>query len=203
MDNEIIDQVKNFTTNLKTLTDELRVQMALGKAEARDILEQERKNFSKYINRQKIEINKNVEMSNNNREQFLKTVENLENKLLNTVPTASNDYDQYKKEVLKNVYQLEEEVKKNYSIMTPDMLKNIDSFKNKMDAFRVNLALHDKDDPKKVDRIRNEFSEKLKQVGNLLGERENAQSKLDSFTKDISVSYKILRKAISDLSNKK
>ena len=203
MDNEIIDQVKNFTTNLKTLTDELRVQMALGKAEARDILEQERKNFSKYINRQKIEINKNVEMSNNIREQFLKTVENLENKLLNTVPTASNDYDQYKKEVLKNVYQLEEEVKKNYSIMTPDMLKNIDSFKNKMDAFRVNLALHDKDDPKKVDRIRNEFSEKLKQVGNLLGERENAQSKLDSFTKDISVSYKILRKAISDLSNKK
>ena len=203
MDNEIIDQVKNFTKNLKTLTDELRVQMVLGKAEARDILEQERKNFSKYINRQKIEINKNVEMSNNNREQFLKTVENLENKLLNTVPTASNDYDQYKKEVLKNVYQLEEEVKKNYSIMTPDMLKNIDSFKNKMDAFRVNLALHDKDDPKKVDRIRNEFSEKLKQVGNLLGERENAQSKLDSFTKDISVSYKILRKAISDLSNKK
>ena len=203
MDNEIIDQVKNFTKNLKTLTDELRVQMVLGKAEARDILEQERKNFSQYINRQKIEINKNVEMSNNIREQFLKTVENLENKLLNTVPTASNDYDQYKKEVLKNVYQLEEEVKKNYSIMTPDMLKNIDSFKNKMDAFRVNLALHDKDDPKKVDRIRNEFSEKLKQVGNLLGERENAQSKLDSFTKDISVSYKILRKAISDLSNKK
>lgn len=203
MDNEIIDQVKNFTKNLKTLTDELRVQMVLGKAEARDILEQERKNFSQYINRQKIEINKNVEMSNNIREQFLKTVENLENKLLNTVPTASNDYDQYKKEILKNVYQLEEEVKKNYSILTPDMLKNIDSFKNKMDAFRVNLALHDKDDPKKVDRIRNEFSEKLKQVGNLLGERENAQSKLDSFTEDISVSYKILRKAISDLSNKK
>ena len=202
MDNAIIQKVKNYTKNLKTLTEELQVQMALGKAEAREMLEKERKNFSQYINRQKVEINKNIDISNNNRAQFLQTVENLESKLINTVPTESSDYDQYKNEVLKNVYQLEEEVKKNYSVMTPDMLKSIDSFKNKMDAFRVNLALHDKDDPKKVDRIRNEFSEKLQHVGNLLGERENAQSKLDSFTEDIGESYKFLRRAISDLSSK-
>lgn len=202
MDNPIIEKVKNYTKNLKTLTEELQVQMALGKAEARDLVNQERKNFSQYINKQKIEINKAANISNNNRVHFLNTVENLESKLLNDVPTESTVYDQYKNEVLTNVYQLEEEVKKNYTAMSPEMLKSIDTFKNKMDAFRVNLALHDKDDPKKVERIRNEFSEKLKHVGNLLGERESAQSKLDNFTEDISESYKFLRKAISDLSSK-
>lgn len=201
MDNLIMEKVKNQTKNLKTLTQELQVQMALGKAEARDLVELERKNLSKYISQQKIEMNKNISISNENKNQFLHTVENLESKLNSPVPTESLVYDQYKSEVLQNVYQLEEELKNNYTSMSNEMKENLDSFKNKMDAFRVNLALHDKDDPKKVARVRNEFSEKLEQVGSLLGEREIAQTKLDNFVEDISESYKFLRRAISDLSN--
>jgi hypothetical protein len=201
MENAILERVMNQTKNLKTLTQELQLQMALGKAEARDLVEQERKNLSNYINKQKKELTNNLSASNENKKEFLNTVENLEIKLNSTVPTDSLVYDQYKSEVLQNVYQLEEELKKNYSSMGLEMKENLDTFKNKMDAFRVNLALHDKDDPEKVEKIRNEFSEKLEKVSNLLGERETAQTKLDNFVEDISESYKFLKKAITDLAN--
>lgn len=201
MENAILERVMNQTKNLKTLTEELQVQMALGKAEARDLIEKERKNLSKYINKQKKELTDNLSISNDNKKEFLHTIENLEIKLNSTVPTESLVYDQYKSEVLQNVYQLEEELKKNYSSMGQEMKENLDVFKNKMDAFRVNLALHDKDDPEKVEKIRNEFSQKLEEVSNLLGERETAQTKLDNFVEDISESYKFLKKAITDLAN--
>lgn len=47
MQNAILKRVKNQALNLKTFSEELQVQMALGKAEARDLIEKERKNFSK------------------------------------------------------------------------------------------------------------------------------------------------------------
>ena len=70
-----------------------------------------------------------------------------------------------------------------------------------MDAFRVNLALHDKDDPARVDSVRREFTEKLIEVRQLLDRRETAQTKLDHFVEDISESFSYLKRAISNLSN--
>ena len=70
-----------------------------------------------------------------------------------------------------------------------------------MDAYRVNLTLHDKDNPEKVQQIRNDLTDKLEEVRTLLATKEENQSKLDNFFEDISESYEYLKKAISDLSN--
>lgn len=201
MENAIIDRVKNQTRNLKALTEELQVQMALGKAEARDLIEKERKTLSQYINKQKNEISKIENISNENRREFLTSVENLESWLFQEVPFESAAYDDYKNNLLQKIYILEEEVKENYPSMSISMQDTLDAFKAKMDAFRVNLALHDKDDPEKVEKIRNEFNDKLSEVRNLLSNKETAQSNLDNFMEDISESFNYLKRAIGNLSN--
>ncbi|PSR12667.1 MAG: hypothetical protein DA408_05640 [Bacteroidetes bacterium] len=201
MENSIIDRLKSQAKNLQTLADELKVQMALGKAEAKDLIEKERKELSQFINRYKEELEKADDKSSDSRRDFLTCVENLESSLLEAVPAKPKAYDAYKKKVLQQVYQLEDELRKNYPTMGNKMQDTLDSFKAKMDAFRVNLALHDKDKPEKVDQVRAEFTEKLEEVRTLLSEQEQDQSKLDNFMGDIKESFDYLKKAIADLSN--
>jgi hypothetical protein len=200
MENSILDRLKSQAKTLQTLADELKVQMALGKAEAKDLIEKERKEFSQFINQYKEELEKVDDKSSEGRRDFLTCVENLESSIFEAVPTQTKAYDAYKKKVLQQVYQLEDELRKNYPTMGDKMQDTLDSFKAKMDAFRVNLALHDKDNPEKVDQVRAEFTEKLEEVRTLLSDKENDQSKLDHFMENIKGSFDYLKKAIADLS---
>jgi Mg2+ and Co2+ transporter CorA len=201
MENAILERLKNQSRNLQVLSEELQVQMALGKAEARDLIEKERKNLAKFISKQRTELDKSMESFTAGRRDFLTCVENLESSLNEEIPEKVKKYELYKSQLLQRVYELEEAIRKNYPDMGETMQTKLDAFKAKMDAFRVNLALHDKDDPEKVERIRNEFSEKLIEVRKLLAARETAQGKLDNFMEDISESFSYLKRAISDLSN--
>ena len=201
MEVAIIERVKTQARSLKTLSDELQVQMALGKAEARDLIKEEKKTLTKFINAQKREIQKSQSISEDNRRVFLTCMEDLEGVLFADVPTKVAEYDKYKNDMLSKVYKLEDEVRKNYPAMSMDIQDELDVFKAKMDAFRVNIALHDKDAPEKVETIRKEFTEKLTDIRSMLSEREQAQTKLDNFVEDISESFNYLKRAISDLSN--
>ena len=201
MENVIIQKVKTQINSLKTLSDELQLQMALGKAEARDLIKEEKKTLTKFINEQKSEIKKSQSITEDNRRTFLTTMEDLESVLFADIPTHLAAYDTYKNDLLSKVHKLEEVVRDNYPSMTTDIQTELDVFKAKMDAFRVNMALHDRDDPEKVEKIRQEFTEKLSDIRSMLSNREAAQSKLDSFVEDISESFNYLKRAISDLSN--
>jgi len=201
MENAVIQRVKDQAKNLRAWTDEMQVQMALGKAEARDILEEERKTLTKYFKTQKKEIDKMSSVGVENRRDFLTCVENLESSLYQETPQETVAYDSYKNAILANIYKLEEEIRDNYPTFGIELQDKLDRFKAKMDAFRVNLALHDKDNPEKVEKLRTEFSEKLVDIRSLLNDQETAQTKLDHFVEDISESYNYLKRAISDLAS--
>ncbi len=199
MENAIIERVQNQFYNLKVLSDELRVQMALGQAEAKDLIENEKKVLSKYFSSQKKNIEHIAGKSENVRKEFLHSIQDLEIDLFKEVPTKKAEYATYKSALLSKVYSVEESIKENYPQLKTDLKNILDPFKTKMDAFRVNLALHDKDNPEKVESIRAEFSQKLDQVRSLLTKKEDDQSKIDSFVEDISTSFDFLKKALDRL----
>ncbi|NNF21448.1 MAG: hypothetical protein HKN67_05870 [Saprospiraceae bacterium] len=201
MENAVIERVKNQVKNLKTLSDELKVQMALGKAEAKDYIEDERKNISEYFRKHKSEMAKVESTTTANRRDFLTYVEDLESSLHEAVPTKVRAYEAYKKNVLEKVYRLEEAIREHYPTQSSTLQDKLEIFKAKMDAFRVNLALHDKDDPEKVRQVKREFSEKVAEIRTTLAKKEEAQTKLENFFEDLSESFNYLKKAISDLSN--
>ena len=99
MENALLERVRTQFDNLKTLSDELQVQMALGKAEARDLMESERKILSQYIRKQRRELDNLEHGSYDNRVKFISTVEELESSLISPVPENHEDYDAYKNKV--------------------------------------------------------------------------------------------------------
>jgi hypothetical protein len=201
MENPIVERVKSQAKNLKILSEELKVQMALGKAEARDLVERERKTFTKYINRQRQEIEKIESENSESRRDFLTAVENLESSLFEEVPSKVRAYESYKKTVMENIFKLEEQIRDNYPSLNQDVQETLDTFKAKLDAFRVNLALHDKDDPETVKNVKADLTNKLDDIRILLSKQEESQSRLDNFVEDITESFNYLKRAIADLSS--
>jgi hypothetical protein len=201
MENAIVKRVKSQAKNLKILSEELKVQMALGKAEARDLVERERKTFTKYINKQRQEIEKIETTNSESRREFLTAVENLESSLFEEVPSKVRAYESYKKTVMENIFKLEEQIRDNYPSLNQDVQETLDTFKAKLDAFRVNLALHDKDDPETVKNVKADLTNKLDDIRILLSKQEESQSRLDNFVEDISESFNYLKRAIADLSS--
>lgn len=200
MENVIVQKAKQQFRNLKALSEELEVQMALGKAEARDLMESEKKQLSKFMSKQRQQITKDGSSMDVDRREFLTAIEMLESNLNSAVPQATGAYDAYKAKTLETIYKVEELVRSSYQDASLSFQKELDSFKAKMDAFRVNLALHDQDNPAKVQKIKNEFSEKLVEIRSILAKNEQDHTKVDNFVEDITESFNYLKRAINDLS---
>lgn len=199
MENAILERIQSQFYNLKVLSDELRVQMALGQSEAKELIENEKKMVSKYISSQRKSLEKNLNTSQEVRNDFLTSLQNLEIQLNKAIPLEHKDYNNYKSNLLKDIYRVEEKIKEHFPQINSDLKNMLEPFKAKMDAFRVNIALHDRDNPEKIEMIRGDFSEKLEQVRSLLTSKQDDQTKIDSFVDDISTSFDYLKRAVERL----
>jgi len=101
---------------IKQAMDEMRVQAALGRAEAKDLFEKERKTLSKFINEEKALLEKSNEVSVSHEKDLLSKIDDLEQKLVQVVPANQTEFDTYKKDVLGSIYQLEYAIKTKSSM---------------------------------------------------------------------------------------
>ena len=71
MENVIFEKVKQQAEHLKSLLEEVQVQIALGKAEAKDKIDEEKKLLSQYFSKQRREMEQEVDVLNKERKEFL------------------------------------------------------------------------------------------------------------------------------------
>ena len=199
MENVIIEKGKEQLKKLRMWADELEVQMALGKAEAKDAFERERKNITHFVNTQKAEIERLNKITAEQKQELSLLMEKLEESLNLPVPTAKRKYDTYKKQVLENIYKIEYSMKENYEDLDAKIQKELDDFKTKMDLFRINLALNDQKDPEKVKEYKMGLYDKLTELRTKLQAGENELSRMDHFLEDISESFNYFKRAINDI----
>lgn len=199
MENTLIDKGREQLRHLRTFADELEVQMALGKAEARDAFVREKKNVSKFLNKQKKQFQKESKITEDKKHDLLVLFEKLEESLNLEVPTAKRKYDLYKKDVLADIYALEYEVKETYGDHSVSLQRELDEFKDKMDVFRINLAINDVKDQEKVAELKSSLHDKVTEIRSKLQRGENEMNKFDNFVEDISESFNYFKRAVTDL----
>ena len=199
MENVLVEKSKEKLNSLKMWADELELQMALGKAEARDAFERERKNITKFVNSHKSQIKMQGKISTDKKQELLVFIEKLEESLNQNVPTNKRDYNKYKKEVLYNIYNLEYALKDTYGELDFSLKNEFDEFKTKLDVFRINLALNDSSDKEKVDSLKAKVQEKVFEIRTKMQKSESELNRMDNFMEDISESFDYFKKAINDL----
>jgi len=180
--------------------DELALQLALGKADARDKFEEIKSEF-----RLKVGELKNILA--NPAENYLSPevkakIEELELQLALGKADSKDLFEGQKKKIMNALTNLEEDIKKNWRrIKAPDFfVHEVEQFKLKMEILRLRFRL------KKFD-VRDDYRTRMqtvrreiKKMTSKAKDRINArQEKYDDFKFEISLAYKHIKNAVESL----
>jgi hypothetical protein len=199
LQDELIEVGKEKLTQVKVFLDELEVQMALGKSEAKEVFEKERKNFMKYVADQKDQFRKNTRMSENHRLKLMEKFQALELVLDREEVTSEKKFEMVKKATLHVIYELELALKEAFGDVGLLMQERLEQFKGKLDTYRISLALGEYEDLAGIESKKEEVRVAVDDVLEKLKKEETASEKIDHFTEEINMSVGHLKKAFSEL----
>lgn len=196
---EILQVGKDKATRLKSYLEELEVQMALGKAEARDAFEKEKKTFRNYMNSYQTKLAENENLASENRMNLNVKFAALDSLINQEFPTQKRSYDKFKRETLQAIHELEFGIKEAHGDVGLKTQMALDRFKDKLDTYRVQLALSEVKPEESLNNRKAELHEAIVKIQNNLNKEMEAGSKMDNFVEEVSESLDKMKKAFSDL----
>jgi len=195
----LIDVGTENINKLKSFLDDLELQMALGKMEAKDAFEEEKKSFTRFIQKEKEHL-KNLEvMAAEHRTDLREKFEKLEETLAKPFATNKRSFDKDKKEALTAIYQVEDIMKKAYGDVNYSIQKELDGFKAKLDTYRVQLALGTYKDEEALKTRKVELQDAIGTIRGLMKSQDEKEGKLENFVEEVNASFEHMKKAFSDL----
>ena len=196
---DLIEIGKEKLNQVKIFMEELEVQMALGKAEARDTFEKEKKSFSKFISEVKAEAGKEKLVAEKHRHELLLKFEALEAKLSVETPTKKREFNKMKAETLQAIYELEHIIKEAWSDVNSEVQLKLDKFKAILDTYRVQLALGNIDNKEAFESRKQELMEAADEIRLKLQKEEASKDKFEVFVEEVSESFDRFKNAFTDL----
>jgi polyhydroxyalkanoate synthesis regulator phasin len=184
---------------MKVFLDDLEVQLALGKSEAKEAFDRERKTFQQYINDQKHQMKQVVKDAESHRYHLTEKFEALESQLAKEPATSKKKFDLEKKHTLKAIYELEFGIKETYGDVGTGMQTKLDGFKSKLDTYRISLALGEYEDAAEMESKKEALRNAVSKITDKLRKEVKASAKIDHFAGEINESVDHMKKAFSDL----
>ena len=192
----IIDQVKSKV-------EEFEVQLALGKAEAEDRLEKEKKKFSEFLGKAKDAVGKAENIGKEKKEELITKYEELQVQLALGKAETRDAFETQKSKIesaIKNFQQVVQTVDDELSDI-PGLLTDISSQLNsKLEAFEVQFELAKAESEDILEEKKKELSDQLNVLKKKLDNRKNlADDRLEEFGKDLSHGLNQIKNAFSKL----
>lgn len=196
---DLMEMGKEKLEQLKTVFEELEVQLALGKAEAKEVFEREKKNMNEFINDQKARFKKEEKIAEEQWDNLREKFEALEASLGLNTPDAKDKFDEMKEKTLHTIYELESAMREAYGEVGGKLREQLDQFKAKLDSYRIQLALSEFGSESESENRRAELRKKVEEIREKMGKEEEDANKLDDFVSEMSASFEHVKKAFSDL----
>lgn len=182
--------------------DSLAVQLSLGKAEAKDKFEEAKKQIRKSIQEFKIRIDSEYKQSNEWTHSIDVKLMELESLLNKGVADSKEIFSKQKKDILRAIEGLENEIKKNSEVvkLTNYFMTSFEKAKLQMELFekemegeKIALTELFKNEMKNAKEKINSISEQLE------NKKEDVKLKAENFDNEIRLAYDHLKKAIRSL----
>lgn len=196
---ELKEKGKQTLESFRSLMDELRVQAALGKAEAKELIDEERKNLYDYISKERALLRQTAQISVEHEQDLIDKFAALQNELDNPIPDTKRKFDNYKKVVLQNIYDLEFAIKTESHDVRKSLQRNLNVFKTKLDAYRLQVAMSDYENRENLNNRKSELIGRINEIRSMVKDRQAEDRKWENFSEEVSESYQHLKKAFSDL----
>jgi hypothetical protein len=199
LQDELLDIGKERLTQMKVLLDEMQVQMALGKSEAKDIFERERKNFMSFVSEEKNMLRRTGEAAAKHRQTLMDKFDALDARLAKATAENKRQYDVQKRETLHAIYSLELAMKEAYGDVGMALQAKLSAFRSKLDDYRIKLALGEFEDEATLELLKPELVAAVADIRERLKKETGASEKIDSFTNELSTSFDHMKQAFANL----
>lgn len=194
-ENPILTQIADKLTETQQELDELMVQFALGKAEARDKFEELKTAFKNWLSRW--QALRNGKELNEVTARLNALVNELELQLSLGLAETKEVFEEQRKRITKSIESLEGALNENLKLLSDtDIFHELEKFKLKLEVIRLRFVL-------KKFAVKDSFREKLnaarlkasRLTAGIQNKLENKPDKLENFKDEIQLAYKHLRKA--------
>lgn len=184
---------------LKSFFEELEVQLSLGKAEAKEVFEREKKNVTEFINVQRSRMQKEEELKMERLNALEAKMKELAALLEEESPDKVKAYDKSKETLLHSIYSLEAALKEAYVEAGAALRIHLDQFRNALDAYRIRLALSSFDNRAEVEVQKEALSAVLTPMLDRFRTEEKTEEKLNHFVAEMETAFDHVKKAVKEL----
>jgi phage-related protein len=168
---EIKEKVYSFASQVKSKVEDLEVQLVLGKAEAEDWLEEEKKKFNDFIRSAKSAVEKAENIRKEKKEELITKCEELQVQLAlgkaetrEAFETQKSKIDVAMKNFQKGIQTVDDELSD-----IPGLLENAGSqLISKLEAFEVQFELARAESKDILEEMKKEFSNQINKLKNKL-----------------------------------
>lgn len=189
---EKMDQARSFF-------EELEVQLTLGKAEAKDVLERERKNFMNFMDEQRSRFRQEEQVKAERLEVLEAKMDTLAELLVAEPAGTVEAYDQAKAALLHHIYDVEAALKNAYAEAGASLRQRLDAFRNGLDGFRIPLALSSFDNQQEALSKKDELNAVLAELLGHFHSEEKNEDKLEYFMAEMETAFEHVKKAVKEL----
>jgi len=194
----ITDKIINGLKTAVTEIEELRVQIALGKAETKDLYENVKKKFSHSMHEAKIKLNVLQEKASPEILELKRLFETVQVQLALGKAESKEAFEEQRKNIIKSLHTLEAAIRKNESANEyySQFLEEIEKFKIKIDILKLRFELKKMEAKTDFEIRKTEFLNKLSDLKNrMLAKEEKKNSRWEHFTEEINEAYQHLKNA--------
>ena len=197
------EKFDSIAQQVKTKVEELEVQLALGKAEAEDWLEKEKKNFGTFLEKAKDAVEKAENIGKEKKEELLTKYEELQVQLALGKAETREAFEAQKlkiedamKDFQKVVHTVDDELSD-----IPGLLANIGTQLNsKFEAFEVQFELAKAESQDILEEKKKALSNQLNELKKKLENRKyHTDDQLEGFSRDITSGLSQIKNAFSKL----
>lgn len=194
-DNQFIDKVIGALKKTAVELEELRVQTALGKAEAQDKYEDIKKKFNLFIHDSELKVKGAKEKMDELKTKF----DELKVQLTLGKAETKEAFKKQKKELLLLLHDIEVKIKTNDTLnkMYALTLIQIEQFKVQLEILEQKFS-KEKDDAKDAfEKGKNDFNTFIDKLKEKYGKKKVEETKLEHFQSEISEAFHHFKKAFS------
>lgn len=194
-DNQFIDKVIGALKKTAVELEELRVQTALGKAEAQDKYEDIKKKFNLFIHDSELKVKGAKEKMDELKTKF----DELKVQLTLGKAETKEAFKKQKKELLLLLHDIEVKIKTNDTLnkMYALTLIQIEQFKVQLEILEQKFS-KEKDDAKDAfEKGKNDFYTFIDKLKEKYGKKKVEETKLEHFQSEISEAFHHFKKAFS------
>jgi hypothetical protein len=198
--NEILQEGKNQWNKVKSEMEQLSVQLALGRSEAKEAFEREFKKVSSFMDEQGNRLRRHSYWADQLLDKLVARTGALKNELKLDKPDNEKHFSSWREGILRIVYELEFLIDELYPVLDETEKELMSSFRIKMELYRTRLIMTSFEDLASLDEQSAHLVDKSEEV--LIWRdkaSDHAREKIQRFNQEISTAFDHMKSAFSGL----